>query len=341
MGQKIYLTESELQNIIEDATLEVLNENQQNVKEKLNEGNSYKVDFEKLGQPQGRQRQGIWRGRYLDNQKAKQAMANGTYGKSGTVRMVNFINDLKDLGYTPEQIQQGLNNGSIKFGDKRGNQWTARKQNRKFGRLMTKAGGVLGTGAAIGNQQQQGQEGSEDTKRHKLLKPEETGATPSPVVKTVYYKSDSIRQIQQILNDKFGANLATDGQCGNLTATAILNALKQVGGQSKQSSGIEKQTQSEPKRPEIEALPKVDDSAIRRQAVTAATPSMPRPQETGATADAKRNMSAIYNDPAKTSREKEDLTNRLVQNAGKSGIHTKDQMKDLRDRANTYRQAAE
>lgn len=30
MGQKIYLTELELQNIIEDATLEVLNENQQN-----------------------------------------------------------------------------------------------------------------------------------------------------------------------------------------------------------------------------------------------------------------------------------------------------------------------
>lgn len=334
-NDKIYLTENDIINVVMESAIAILNEySNDNVKKELNEGNSYKVDFEKLGQPQGQQRQGIWRGRYLDNQKAKQAMANGTYGRSGSVRMVNFINDLKDLGYTPEQIQQGLNNGSIKFGDKRGNQWTARKQNRKFGRLMTKAGGVLGTGAAIGNQQQQ--QGSEDTK-----KPEETGVAPAPVVKTVYYKSDSIRQIQQILNDKFGANLATDGQCGNLTATAILNALKQVGGQSKQSSGIEKQTQSEPRRPEIEALPKVDDSAIRRQAVTAATPSMPRPQETGATADAKRNMSAIYNDPTKTSREKEGLTNRLVQNAGKSGIHTKDQMKDLRDRANTYKQAAE
>lgn len=334
MGQKIYLTESELQNIIEDATLEVLNENQQNVKEKLNEWNSYKVNFDSLGAPKNKPRAGIG-GNYWDNKKTKELLSNGTYG--GTNRMVDmssFIYDMEDLGYTREQIQQGIENGSIQLRDKHGNPFNTRRQNRKLARLMTNAGGILGTGAAIGNQQQQ--QGSEDAK-----KPEETGVVPAPVVKTVYYKSDSIRQIQQILNDKFGANLVTDGQCGNLTATAILNALKQVGGQSKQSSGIEKQTQSEPRRHEIEALPKVDNSAIRRQALTTATPSMPRPQETGATADAKRNMSAIYNDPTKTNREKEDLTNRLVQNAGKSGIHTKDQMKDLRDRANTYRQAAE
>lgn len=333
MGQKIYLTETELQNIIEDATLEVLNENQQNVKEKLNEWNSYKVNFDSLGAPKNKPRAGIG-GNYWDNKKTKELLSNGTYG--GTDRMVDmssFIYDMEDLGYTREQIQRGIENGSIQLRDRYGNPFNTRRQNRKLARLMTNAGGILGTGAAIGNQQQQ--------QGQKLLKPEEMGVAPAPVVKTVYYKSDSIRQIQQILNDKFGANLATDGQCGNLTATAILNALKQVGGQSKQSSGIEKQTQSEPKRPEIEALPKVDDSAIRRQAVTAATPSMPRPQETGATADAKRNMSAIYNDPAKTSREKEDLTNRLVQNAGKSGIHTKDQMKNLRDRAKTYKQAAE
>ena len=191
---------------------------------------------------------------------------------------------------------------------------------------MTKAGGVLGTGAAIGTQQQQ-QQG------HKLLKPEEMGVAPAPVVKTVYYKSDSIRQIQQILNDKFDANLATDGQCGNLTATAILNALKQVGGQSKQSSGIEKQTQSEPRRPEIEALPKVDDSAIRRQAMTAATPSMPRPQETGGTTGYQQRMSQVYNDGKMTLNEKINAINTIVASAEKGGYKGS---KELRDIANKY-----
>lgn len=210
---KIYLTESELKQIVESATKQILNEKQQ-----LDEWNTYKVDFKNLGDPANPKRAGIG-GNYWNNNRTQRLLANGTYGRNRMVDMGSVITDLKDLGYSNEQIQQGIDKGFIRLANRQGNTYNSRrKQNRKTARLMTKAGGILGTGTAT----QQASDDSTDTSGADTT----PAIEPKTITKKVYFKSPEVGQIQELLNNKYGAGLSVDNTCGPLTINAILNALQ-------------------------------------------------------------------------------------------------------------------
>ena len=72
-----------------------------------------------------------------------------------------------------------------------------------------------------------------------LLTPDEMGVAPAPVIKTVYYKSDKVKQLQTLLNEKFGASLNPDGVCGPLTIDAMLNALNSGSNNTSSEQGAE------------------------------------------------------------------------------------------------------
>ena len=130
-----------------------LNENTLNayineaIRQELNE--AFRVDFEKLGTPTGPVKNGWGFARlYTSPERAKKAMASGTYGRTGMMTPKEFVNDLKALGYDTEQIQNGIQNGAIKIGRNFGSgpaqqflpHNNLRKQNRRDARLRTAAG---------------------------------------------------------------------------------------------------------------------------------------------------------------------------------------------------------
>ena len=130
-----------------------LNENTLNayineaIRQELNE--AFRVDFEKLGTPTGPVKNGWGFARlYTRPERAKKAMASGTYGRTGMMTPKEFVNDLKALGYDTEQIQNGIQNGAIKIGRNFGSgpaqqflpHNNLRKQNRRDARLRTAAG---------------------------------------------------------------------------------------------------------------------------------------------------------------------------------------------------------
>lgn len=133
---KLQLNESTLNAYINEAIRQELNE-------------AFRVDFEKLGTPTGPVKGGWGFARfYTSPEKARTAMSNGTYGRTGVMTPKEFVNDLKALGYDTEQIQNGIQNGAIKIGRNFGNgpaqqflpHNSLRKQNRRDARLRTAAG---------------------------------------------------------------------------------------------------------------------------------------------------------------------------------------------------------
>lgn len=328
---KIYLTESDIIKIVKDSTIAILNERiKSSEKEKINEGNSYKVDFKAMGPPDNPQKAGFT-GPYWDNKKAKERMAAGTYGESGTFGMHGFLKDLRQLGYSNEQIQQAIQNGAIQIQRPNGTQYNRRKQNRKVGRLMTKAGGVLGTGAA---KETPTSSSADDSGKHGLLKPEDMGVTPAPVTKTVYYKSDKVKQLQTLLNEKFGASLNPDGVCGPLTIDAMLNVLNN--GQSNPGTQQSTEAENKPSKEDVakvRAKEPIQKIETPKATIQTKQETMPRPQQTGGTTGYQQRMSQVYNDEKMTPDEKINAINTIVASAEKGGYKGS---KELRDIANKY-----
>lgn len=316
---KIYLTESDIIKIVKDSAIAILNERTKpNKKEEINEGNSYKVDFDALGEPENKPTAGIG-GFYMNRDRAKRKMASGEYGRSGMVGMHGFLKDLRELGYSDKQIQQGLNSGAIQLGDRHGNQYGTRKQNRKWARLNTLAGGVLGTGAA---KETPTSSSADDSGKHGLLKPEDMGIAPAPVTKTVYYKSDKVKQLQTLLNEKFGASLNPDGVCGPLTIDAMLNALNSASStESKHSEEVAKAKEKEP----LPTLPSKTADGKEVQPTKAEIPTKAEPSirdkeaKTTATTDTKQMLKEILGSSKTYQQNFEKATNYLetIRKAGK------------------------
>lgn len=333
---KIQLTESELKQIVESAAKEI-------VKEKLNEWNSYKVDFKNLGEPKNKPRVGAG-GNYWSNKKTKDLLANGTYGANRVVDMSSFVYDMEDLGYTKEQIQQGIKNGSIQLRDKQGNQFNTRRQNRKVARLMTNAGGILGTGPESTE--------SADTRHHLVRNPEETPA-PLPTstgteiqTKTIYFKSPEVGQIQQLLNDKYTAGLKVDNTCGPLTVKAILNALQHPNPevdrmrertktdmeQSQVSTGAQQTVKSALDNAASKVEPQKDMMTGKGNATTVNQGPKPMASDfkTNKMQEVGRQMSSIFSDKNMSPAQKKNSLNAAYNNAIKQGGLTDDQIKQLK-----------
>ena len=125
------------------------------IKQELNE--AYKVDFDSLGGPHGTVQRWHHLKWYTTAEKAKEAMANGTYGRTGWMEPRELVADLKTMGYTDSQIQNGIKSGAITIGKNYGTDKfvphdNLRKQNRRTARLMTAAGMPV-QGAVDNNQE--------------------------------------------------------------------------------------------------------------------------------------------------------------------------------------------
>lgn len=111
------------------------------IKQELSENT--KVDFQKLGEPGERKNRWWTRWSNLSLERAKDRLERGSFNSLGGYKEVMKV--LRDLGYSPEQIKSGINNGAIRTGRLLSTgEFTdfdgTRKHNRRYGQLKTAAG---------------------------------------------------------------------------------------------------------------------------------------------------------------------------------------------------------
>ena len=303
--EKVVLSESDLIKVIEESAMKILS-----TKKPINE--AYKVNFKLMGEPKNHQSTDV------TSQSVKQQMANGTF--SGDRGLLSTY--LTNLGYDRDQIVNGIRNGAITVGKvgKDGNfgEQGVRKQNRQEKRLYNKFG-VRGSEVQRNN-------GATQVPTNEPA-PAAEPAQQQVQTKTVYYKSQEIEQIQNILNEQYKAGLTPDGICGPLTVKAILNVLLV-------SYNTFKQNQQ--KREEIKANPLSQISAdrINTPKVTTNTPqeTIPRPEQTMGTANYQRSMSSVFNNTNLTPQQKIDNINKIVANAEKGGYQGGKELRDIADK---------